>query len=407
MKAKLGCDTTVLYCAYDRYKDNEREEQHRVYVLENHSPNFLQPANARWIDRADLDTVELAVADHHAVIEQWLSQAEAGTRPNPRVPWASLGWFSTATQWVEMQMTTRGLTLAGPIEQVQVSLWSTVLHIPTTTETLYFKASAPVFSYEPVLTCRLSQLVPAYLPSVLVIDQERHWMLMRDAGTPLSERKDLRTDPAHWEKVLRLYAHMQLQLIDQQETLLAAGCPDRRLDCLPTLLEDALSETSLLLLGREQGLPEAEYAQLQRFLPQLKALCTELKQHRIPESLHHDDLHGANILFNGESSIFFDWAESAVTHPFCSLVIIERVFQHVLKFSPETITHLRDSYLQQWTQFEPIEHLQAAYTIAQRLGKLCRALTWRHLLAHLSPDERWEYEPVYPYWLRVFLGTEQ
>ncbi len=54
MKALLGCTTTVLYCAYDRYKDDEREEQHRVYVLENHSPDFLQPANAHWISGLNL-----------------------------------------------------------------------------------------------------------------------------------------------------------------------------------------------------------------------------------------------------------------------------------------------------------------------------------------------------------------
>lgn len=62
---------------------------------------------------------------------------------------------------------------------------------------------------------------------------------------------------------------------------------------------------------------------------------------------------------------------------------------------------------QEWTQFEPMEQLQVAYSIAQRLGKLCRALTWGRLIAHLSPHERWEYEASYPYWLRVFLGTEE
>jgi hypothetical protein len=95
-------------------------------------------------------------------------------------------------------VTTLGFTLTGPLEQVQVSLWSTVLRIPTTTETLYFKASASVFAYEPVLTQRLFQLVSAHMPPVLVIDQERHWMLMQDAGTPLSELEDLRTNPAHF-----------------------------------------------------------------------------------------------------------------------------------------------------------------------------------------------------------------
>ncbi len=407
MKEQLGCDTTVLYCAYDRYKDEEREEQHRVYVLENHSPAFPLPSNAHWISMAELETMVLAVANHHAVLEQWFSQTEQDHLPNQRVPWASRGWFSSATQWIQEQTAPFGLTLVGPIEQVQVSLWSTVLRIPTTTEVLYFKASAPVFADEPTLTQKLSQLVPVYMPPVLIIDQERHWILMRDAGTPLSELEDKRTDPTHWEEVLRQYARMQIALIGQQQTLLAAGCPDRRLDLLPTLLEHALSETSLLMLNQERGLPETEYVQLQEALPQLRALCIELQQHRIPASLHHDDLHGGNMLVNGDGIVFFDWAECAVTHPFCSLVIVERVFRYVLEFSPETITHLRNCYLQQWTQFEPMEDLRVACELAQRVGKLCRALTWGRLIARLSPDERWEYEGAYPYWLRVFLGTEE
>ncbi len=407
MKEQLGFDTTVLYCAYDRYKDDEREEQHRVYVLENHSPDFPLPHNARWISKADLDTLVLAVADHHTVLEQWFNQAEQDDFLNQRVPWASRGWFSSTTRWVQEQMATLGLTIVGPIEQVQVSLWSTVLRIPTEAEVLYFKASAPVFAYEPILTQKLFQLVPTYTPPVPVIDQERHWMLMRDAGIPLSELEDKRTDPAHWEEVLRQYAQMQIGLIEQQQTLLAAGCPDRRLNLLPTLLEHALSETSLLMLNQERGLPETEYVQLQEYLPQLRAVCIELQQHGIPESLHHDDLHGGNMLVNGKGFVFFDWAECAVTHPFCSLVIVERVFRHVLEFSSETIAHLRDCYLQQWTQFEPIEDLRVACELAQRVGKLCRALTWARLIASLSPDERWEYEAAYPYWLRVFLGTEE
>jgi len=407
MKAQLGCDTTVLYCAYDRYKDDEREEQHRIYVLENHSPDFPLPTNARWISKADLDTLVLAVEDHRAFLERWLGQAEVGTLPTNRVPWASPGWFSSATAWIQKQVMTLGLAPVGPIEQVRVSLWSTVLRIPTTTETLYFKASAPVFAYEPILTWRLSQLVPAYTPPVLRIDQERHWMLMQDAGAPLSELEDKRTNLVHWEKILQHYAHMQIQLIGHQETLLATGCPDRRLDLLPTLLEDALNETSLLLLNQEEGLPEPEYAQLRMCLPQLRASCLELKSYGIPESLHHDDLHGENILVNADGPLFFDWAECAVTHPFCSMVIVERVFRYLLEFPPETIAHLRDCYLREWTQFASMEHLQSAYTIAQHLGKLCRALTWGRLLVHLSPDERGEYETSYPYWLRVFLGTEE
>lgn len=406
MKTLFGCDTTVLSCIYDRYKDDERENQHRIYALENLSPAFPLPADAAWVSKSELALLELAIADHRAVLEQWLDQA-VGHLSRGGVPWASPGWFSLARQWLQEQIEAAGLSQSRLPEQIQVSTWSNVLSVPTSTQRLYFKASSPVFAYEPGLTDRLAQLVPAHMPRVLAIDQQAYWMLTRDAGQPLSSYEDLRADPACWEEVLRLYARMQISLIGQQETLLAAGCPDRRLDLLPNLLEDALEQTELLALDSKYGLPQTEYVQLKNYLPQLRAYCAELKSHGIPESLHHDDLHGKNILFNGTDFVFFDWAESAITHPFCSLVIVERVFRHVLKFSEKTIAHLRDSYLREWRQFEPLERLESAYLLAQHLGKLCRAITWGRLLAHLSPDERWQCESSYPYWLRVFLGTQE
>ena len=88
-------------------------------------------------------------------------------------------------------------------------------------------------------------------------------------------------------------------------------------------------------------------------------------------------------------------------------MIVDRVFSYILQFPIETIAYLRDCYLQEWTHFEPIEDLHVAYDLAQRVGKLCRALTWGRILALLSRDVRQEYATAFPYWLRVFLGTEE
>src|SRR5579864_8913112 len=63
IREQLGLTTTVLSCVYDRYQDEEREDQHRVYTLENHSPHAPLPANGRVVERAELDSLPLAVAD--------------------------------------------------------------------------------------------------------------------------------------------------------------------------------------------------------------------------------------------------------------------------------------------------------------------------------------------------------
>ena len=155
------------------------------------------------------------------------------------------------------------------------------------------------------------------------------------------------------------------------------------------------------------GLPEGEYEELRAFTLQLKTMCATLKKYAVPESLHHDDFHGSNIMHNGKTYIFFDWAECSLTHPFCSMVIVERYAKYVLEYDDEKLDRLREAFLVPWTRFEPIERLREAYVLAQQLGKLCRALTWRRLVSDIEPGARWEYEGAFPHWLRLFLGTAE
>ena len=76
MYDQLGLTTTVLSCVYDRYQDEEREEQHRVYALENLSPSMPFPINARLVGRVELANLSLAVGDHRGVLETWFAEAD-------------------------------------------------------------------------------------------------------------------------------------------------------------------------------------------------------------------------------------------------------------------------------------------------------------------------------------------
>ncbi len=407
MLEQLRVKTTVLYCAYDRYKDDEREDQHLVYALENHSPDWTAAERQEWVNLVELQDLLLIVPEHISVIETVLASLEQGGVHEHRLPWTRLGWFATAGQWIQQQLDMLGYVATDSIRQVSVSIWSTVLCIPTTTGNLYFKASAPTFAYEPLLTQTLAMLVSAHLPPVLVVDNERHWMLMRDAGITLAAMHKNAPDPARWEEALSLFAQMQIELVTHVDALAKTGCPDMRLHMLPILFEEALAAKDMLHIGQEDGMPEAEYAQLLAFPPELKTMCAKLAEYNVPESLHHDDFHGNNIMYNGKTYIFFDWAECALAHPFCSMMIVQRVARYVLEYDDTTLDRFRDAYLAPWTRYEPIERLREAFTLAVRLGKLCRALTWQRLIAQVEPSAKWEYEGSFPYFLRVFLGTEE
>lgn len=251
MREQLGLTTTVLSCVYDRYRDQEREDQHRVYALENHSPDVSLPANTRLIGRPELVNLPLAVADHRGVLEAWFAEAESGGLLQKRLPWMWPGWFAIATAWIDEQLARLGRTRTAPPEQLVAKSWSTVLRVPTAQGTLYFKAPAPAFAFEPDLTANLNQLLPGQVPSVLVIDERRHWMLTLDGGRQMRDETD---DPARLEEALRQFAEMQIRLAPDVETLKAIGCPDGRLRLLPQLYQEALSATHLLHVGEPRGL---------------------------------------------------------------------------------------------------------------------------------------------------------
>jgi hypothetical protein len=212
-------------------------------------------------------------------------------------------------------------------------------------------------------------------------------------------------DMACWDEILRLFARMQIESVAHLDTLKALGCPDRRLKVLPRLFEHLLADKAAALLPeRDGGLTEAEYEQLRTLSPEVERMCAELASYNVPEALHHDDFHPGNIMVRDGDYIFFDWAESALAHPFYSMIIVLRYANMVLDFDDAALRHMQDTYLQEWTTYEPIKRLLAAFQLAQRLGLLCRALTWHHTISHLEASNKWEYEQAVPGGLRRFLN---
>lgn len=403
---RLGMETTVLYCAYERVV-GENEPVHEVYVLENQSPDWEPPTGMRWIGQEELSSLVLAVPEHRAVLETWFVELNEDCVPVLRRQWARRGWFEMASTWIREQLERLGYEVVESIEQVYLVDWSCILRVGTSGGNFFFKVSDAAFPHEVLLTRALSRYCPKAIPEVLAIDEERHWMLMRDAGTPLDELDEASGDSRRWEAFLSLYAGVQMAAIEHVEELLATGCPDRRLERLPALYEEALADTSMLLEGKEGGLRAGELEQLHALLPEIRAMCAELARCGIPQTLHHDDLHTGNVLVRDEDYRFVDWAESCMTHPFLSLMIVQRAARYRHNFDQETLDRLRDVYLECWTRYAPMERLREVFSLAERLAKLCRALTWRHFIRHLEPGRRWKCEGNWPYWLQVFLGTEE
>lgn len=322
----------------------------------------------------------------------------------PRLLWTQPDWFAQASAWIRAELARRGSGVSGPIEQPHLLPWSTVLRVPTLDGDLYFKATAPALAHEPALTQALARWRPDCLPRVLAIDRERGWMLMADGGTTLRRFIHSARDLQHWHRVLPLYAEVQIELAGRLHELLALGALDRRPATLPARYQQLLADAAALRIDLPEGLTSDEHRRLRELAPRFAAICAQLADYRLPETLHHD----GNILVRDGRYTFSDWGESCVAHPFFTLVVALRSVAYGLALAEgaRELAQLRDVYLEPWTRFASREQLLAACKLALRVGMVCRALTWYRVVSSLEEPFRAEHAGAVPGWLQAFLNAE-
>lgn len=325
------------------------------------------------------------------------------------LPWDRPGWLPDAQAWIHAALAARAIRLTGDIEQFHTRPWSTVLRAPTAEGLVYFKAAAPVLAYEPALTDFLARLRPDILPELLAIDPQQGWLLMRDSGTPLRAFIKAEKQLDRWRDILPLYTSLQKELVPHVGQVLALGVPDRRLAGLPLQFERLAADQPAMLIGQTDGLTADEYGRLRTLGKDLARMCAELAALGIPATLHHDDFHDGNLFVQNGQVRFTDWGESAVTHPFFTLVVLLRGAGNTLDLPPDApeLAAVRDWYLSQWTDYAPLAELQSAVHLAERIGLVNRALTWHSVIAHLPQRLHGEYATAVPAYLQDFIAAVQ
>jgi hypothetical protein len=254
---------------------------------------------------------------------------------------------------------------SGPFELVKERPWATVWRVPVGAGAAYAKACRPIQAFEPTVTAALAGRWPAVVAEVLAIDEDRAWMLTADAGVPLG---DLGNPPELWEQVLPRYAELQRGEVAHADAHRRAGVPDLGL----RVFADRFDE----LLDRDLPIEAAEVDEARRLRPNLEALVRELGAAGIGDSIEHADLHLRSVFENAGHLRVLDWGDASVAHPFFSLVVTFAFLRDANGLVPDDpwFDRLRDAYLEPWGG-----GLVPAFEVAQRLGRVSRAIGWgRH-----------------------------
>ncbi len=311
-----------------------------------------------------------------------------------------------AEDWIAARLATRGRRVAGDAACVHHRAWSTVWRVPTTGGAAYFKLCSPALAHEPALTAALARWRPDCIVDCIGADPAQGWLLLDDAGVALRTQIVAPADLAVWEPILGTLADLQIELAPRAAEIDALGALDRRPARLAAQVALLLDNDEALMLDQPDGLTGEDRARLRKLLPQIGELAAELAGTGIPESLHNEDLHDANVFVRDARVRLSDWGEAGVSHPFSSLLVCLRSAAWRLKLSPDRpeMARLRDVYLERWTLHAPRPVLLEAFNLAGRMGMLSRALTWRQVLAPLGLSASADDRSSVPGWLQEFLN---
>jgi len=326
--------------------------------------------------------------------------------------WEQPDWQKQAQDWIRAEAARHSIQITGEIEQPHMVAWSTVMRAMTNEGMIFFKATASETIYEIALTQKLSEWYPDCMPELIAVDTARGLMLMQDGGEQLRASIRPTQDISPWNPVIIRYAEVQVGLAEHISGILALGIPDHRLEVLPPLYAQLLTDEESLMIDQEKGLTSAEFQKLQNLASRFEQICSDLTAFGIPESLNHGDFHDGNVLLKNGRITFFDWGDASVTHPFVSLRTFFVSMEIALKLddwappTPEMIA-LLNRYLEIWEPFADQERLRVAYNLSRPIASIVKALAWHQGISRMEGSVREEYAWIVPEVLREFMVYEK
>jgi hypothetical protein len=99
-----------------------------------------------------------------------------------------------------------------------------------------------------------------------------------------------------------------------------------------------------------------------------------------------------------EPLLFFDWTDSAVSHPFFDMLLI-----YIEKETAER-EQMRDVYLAHWLDYEPMERLLESWRLAEVLASVYHAVSYLYIVEGVEDWGKKEMDWALPYWFRKILG---
>jgi hypothetical protein len=383
VKARWGLDVYSLYPLRATELADATVRYHVVEALGHEPP---APPDARWIPIGDVDANCFAEFQDFAAVQTWIDHLARRNTNGHQAPFEKPGWLPALRSLVQEAVRTVPLTLSGDFLQFNAGSSFSLIRFETDSDAIWFKAVGEPNTREFPLTVALASRLGAYTPTVLATQPLWNaWITLEVPGPRLSQTDEL----SAWSNAARDLARMQVASIEMAEDILRSQARDIRLGTLLGQVAPFFAQLRELMERQTKSSPPrlspAELGQLE--IDTRDSLLT-LQREGVPDSLGHLDLNPENIIAAEDRTVFLDWAEGSVGHPFFSLAYFLEHSLQTFGGNAQAQSCLARAYAEVWEATRPVAHPARTFSASVFLAVFAHAVStdlWRDDQKLLEP----------------------
>jgi hypothetical protein len=231
-----------------------------------------------------------------------------------RGPFSRVGWIEEAQEWIRDNVGDHRVEFSEDVRRYNAGGSFALVRFGTLQGPAYWlKATSAPNEHELAVTRTVAFCCPDYVPPLIAVRTDWNAWVTEEVGQPLSDVLSLHA----LEQSAHCLAELQITSRNHIDELLASGCFDQRLPTLRTYLPELIRYLEGAMARQTSpNVPPLSAAQLYALGALLEKACSLMVSMGIPDTLAHNDMNLRNILFDGGRSVFIDWSEALVSHPF-------------------------------------------------------------------------------------------
>lgn len=351
---------------------DQPESECRYEVMQSCALHPSHTPGSRWASIASLAESDFEDTADPTAIAKANAECQAYAVGRRYGPFARLGWFSELTDWIRDEIRRLGLSLNGRFSQLNASPTFNLIRFETDGPAVWFKAVGAPNQREYPLTLALGRLFCRFVPEVIAARPEWNGWLAKEAeGSLLHEC----CGPASWKSAARDLAELQIHSLGRSSHLVTAGARDLRARALSDRVEPFFQAAGELMERQTKTSPAAiSREELRSLAARVQDALTGLAGTDFPPALGHLDINPGNIVCSPVGSMFLDWAEAFVGHPFLTFEYLAEHFRQAFGQEHLRETDLTDSYCAPWRAFVSPSAIRSALELAPLVAAFAYAV---------------------------------